>query len=83
MVTTPVEVSFQKFFRKRLTAQTVYGAQHEPGLVSFRVALDMIARGDIDVSPLLSHILPVEDVERAFELAHTRDDGAIKVSVSF
>jgi L-iditol 2-dehydrogenase len=80
---SPVEVSFQKFFRKRLTAQTVYGAQFEPGLVSFRVALDMIARGDIDVRPLLSHILPIEDVERAFELAHTRDDGAVKVSVSF
>ncbi len=78
-----VPISFQKFFRKRLTAQTVYGAQFEPGLVSFRVALDMIARGDIDVGPLLSHILPIEEVSRAFELAHSRDDGAIKVSVSF
>lgn len=79
----PVNISFQKFFRKRLTAQTVYGAQFEPGLVSFRVALDMIARGDIDVTPLLSHILPIEEVGRAFELAHSRDDEAIKVSVAF
>jgi len=81
--TSDVPVSFVKFFRKRLTAQTVYGAQNEPGLVSFRAALAMIARGDIDVRPLLSHILPVEEVGRAFELAHTREEGAIKVSVSF
>lgn len=81
--TDTVPISFQKFFRKRLTAQTVYGAQFEPGLVSFRVALDQIARGDIDVSPLLSHVLPVEQVSRAFELAHSREENAIKVSVSF
>jgi L-iditol 2-dehydrogenase len=79
----PVPVPFQKFFRKRLTAQTVYGAQFEPGLVSFRAALAHIVRGDIDVSPLLSHVLPVEQVARAFELAHSRDERAIKVSVSF
>ncbi len=78
-----VPVSFHKFFRKRLTAQTVYGAQFEPGLVSFRVALDQIARGAIDVKPLLSHVLPIEDVRHAFELAHSRDEDAIKVSVSF
>ncbi|MEZ5260298.1 MAG: zinc-binding dehydrogenase [Acidimicrobiales bacterium] len=78
-----VPISFQKFFRKRLTAQTVYGAQFEPGLVSFRAALDQIVRGDIDVTPLLSHVLPVEQVSKAFELAHSRDENAIKVSVSF
>jgi L-iditol 2-dehydrogenase len=78
-----VPVPFNRFFRKRLTAQTVYGAQGEPGLVSFRVALDLIMRGEIDVAPLLSHVLPIEDVERAFELAHSRDEGAVKVSVAF
>jgi threonine dehydrogenase-like Zn-dependent dehydrogenase len=79
----PVPVPFNRFFRKRLTAQTVYGAQGEPGLVSFRVALDLILRGEIDVAPLRSHVLPIEDVERAFELAHSRDEGAVKVSVAF
>lgn len=79
----PVSFSFAKFFRKRLTAQTVFGAQLEPGLTSFRVALDLITRGEIDVTPLLSHVLPVEDVERAFQLADSREENAIKVSVSF
>ncbi len=78
-----VPINFNKFFRKRLRTGSVYGAQQEAGLVSFRVAVDMIARGDIDVTPLLTHVLPIEDVERAFTLAMSRDEGAVKVSVSF
>lgn len=81
--TEQVPIPFNKFFRKRLTAQTVYGAQGEPGLVSFRAALDLIIRGEIDVSPLLTHVLPIEDVEHAFDLAHSRDEGAVKISVAF
>lgn len=79
----PVPISFQRFFRKRLTAHTVYGAQFEDGLVSFRAALGQIQRREIDVAPLLSHVLPIEDVAHAFTLAHSREEAAIKVSVSF
>lgn len=81
--TDTVPINFNKFFRKRLRTGSVYGAQNEDGLVSFRVAVDMIARHEIDVTPLLSHVLPIEQVERAFELAMSRDEGAVKVSVSF
>jgi len=79
-----VPISFSLFFRKRLTASSTYGAQEEGDAVSFRTALDLIAGGHIDVSALLSHIYPVEEVATAFEVA---DDpvphGALKVSVSF
>lgn len=78
-----IQFDFAKFFRKRLRAHSTYGAQGEAGMVSFRVALEWIQSGQIDVTPLLSHILPIEQVGRAFELADTRDDGALKVSVSF
>lgn len=78
-----VPFSFNTFFRKRLTVNTVWGAQDEPGLASFRHALDLIATGQIDVSPLLSHVLPIEQIGTALDLAHSRDDGALKVSVSF
>ena len=78
-----VPIDFFKFFRKRLRTASVFGAQGEPGLASFRTALAMIASKEIDVSPLLSHVIPIESVEHAFDLAMSRDDGAIKVSVSF
>ena len=42
-----------------------------------------IARGEIDPGPIVSHILPIERVGRALELADAKEDGVIKVSLSF
>lgn len=79
-----VSISFSKFFRKRLTASSTYGAQSEGDAVSFRAALDLIAGGDIDVTPLLSHIYPIEKIDEAFAVANEPvADGALKVSISF
>lgn len=78
-----VPISFAQFFRKQLTAGTAVGAQEEPGLRSFRAALDLITSGAIDMAPLVSHVLPVEKIADAFDLAHNRGDGALKVSISF
>lgn len=79
-----VQISFAKFFRKRLSASSTYGAQDEGDAVSFQTALDLIAGGHIDVSPLLSHIYPVEEIDTAFQVANDPVPvGALKVSVSF
>ena len=75
--------SFGEFFRKFLTAYAISGTQGEPGLGSFRYAVRLIAEGAIDVTPLLSHVLPIDEVEKAYQIAHDRTDGALKVSVSF
>jgi L-iditol 2-dehydrogenase len=79
----PVPIDFRLFFRKRLTAHSTYGAQGEADLVSFRAALGAICRDEIDVTPLLSHVLPIERIADAFRIADTREDKALKVSVSF
>ena len=34
-------------------------------------------------APLLSHVLPIEEIEEAFRLADAVEDGVLKVSVSF
>jgi L-iditol 2-dehydrogenase len=74
---------FRDFFRRGLTAYSNFGAQGEPGLHSFRYAVRLIADGAIDVSPLLSHMLPIERVGEAFRIAHDRTDNALKVSIKF
>jgi L-iditol 2-dehydrogenase len=74
---------FNSFFRKGLTAYSNFGAQGEPGLHSFRYAMRLITDGAIDVSPLLSHMLPIERVDEAFGIAHDRSDNALKVSIKF
>ncbi len=81
--TEPYAFSYGGFFRRRLNAYSVFGAQGEPGLVSFRHAVKLIADGAIDVAPLLSHLLPIEQVDEAFRIAHDRSDNALKVSISF
>jgi L-iditol 2-dehydrogenase len=76
-------LSFAEFFRKFLTAYAISGTQGEPGFGSFRYAVRLIDDGAIDVTPLLSHLLPIDEVEKAYQIAHDRTDGALKVSVSF
>jgi len=75
--------SFHQFFRRALTAYSNFGAQGEPGLESFRHAVRLIADGAIDVSPLLTHMLPIERIDEAFRIAHDRTDNALKVSIKF
>jgi L-iditol 2-dehydrogenase len=75
--------AFDYFFRRKLTAYSAYGAQGEPGLESFRYAVRLIADAAIDVSPLLSHMLPIEEVGEAFRVARERTGNALKVSIKF
>jgi L-iditol 2-dehydrogenase len=79
----PYEFSFRDFFRRRLTAYSTFDSQGEPGFVSFRAAVRLIADGAIDVAPLLSHVLPIDRVDEAFTIAHERTGNALKVSIKF
>lgn len=79
-----VQVSFAKFFRKKLSATSTYGAQDEGDAVSFQLALDIIGGKQLDVSPLLSHVYPIEEINTAFDVANEPiEEGALKVSVTF
>jgi L-idonate 5-dehydrogenase len=48
----------------------------------FRLAADLIGSGRVDVSPLLSAVLPLQDVSNAFELAGDKSR-AMKVQIAF
>ena len=78
-----VPFPYGTFFRKRVTARSTFGSQDEPGQPCYVEALEWIARGEIDPGPIVSHILPIDQVGRALELADKREDGVIKVSMSF
>jgi L-iditol 2-dehydrogenase len=76
-----VRFNFEEFFHKCVRAHTIVGAQEEPGQVSTRLALELIARGEVDVTPLLTHHVPFEHVLDAYELHRTRGDGAVKIVI--
>lgn len=78
-----VPFDWDTFFRKRLDLHTVFGAQDEPGLPAFQLSVDFITRGDIDMEPFVTHQLPIGSVQEAFDLASAKEDGALKVSMTF
>ena len=74
---------FNLFFRKRVTMLSHYGAQHEPEHTSFREALDLVTGGRIDVAPLISHRLPLDAIDKTFEIARGRLENVVKAVVTF
>lgn len=78
----PVPFDLSSFFLKRLDLRTTFGAQDEPGLPAFKHAVDLIVGGDIDMAPFVTHRLPLERVQEAFDLAQEPTEGALKVSLT-
>ena len=72
---------FYTFFRKYCHTNSISGTAKEPGRVSVRSALNIIAGGEVDVRPMITHRFPFEQVSEAYELASTRTDGVIKVII--
>jgi L-iditol 2-dehydrogenase len=79
----PIRFNFQDYFRKRLRSFSTYGTQLEGDLVSFKLALNLIATGQIDVSRMVSHHIPIEQIDKALRIAYDRSDNALKVAVTF
>jgi L-iditol 2-dehydrogenase len=67
-------------FERRARALTTHSAQLEPGLRSFRRAIERIASDELEPLGLLTHRYPLEDIDAAFAAARARDD-AVKILV--
>ena len=76
------EFAYLTWYRKRPHMQTSSIADGT-GSALYELALNLIARGDVDVAGLISHRLPLARVADAYDLARTRRDGALKVAVDF
>jgi L-iditol 2-dehydrogenase len=59
---------------------TVAGSKAE-GERSLAQALSLLSRQAIDISPLITHTFPLDDIHAAFQTAEQRLEGAIKVVV--
>jgi threonine dehydrogenase-like Zn-dependent dehydrogenase len=71
------------FLRKNPNVNATFGTRHEHNLVSFQMALDIILKKELDVAPLISYVVAIEQIGRGFQLAHTREDNARKVAIRF
>ena len=79
----PIAFNFYDFFRRKLRAYSTYDAQLEGDGVSFRLALDLIASGQIDVTKMVTHRYSIEQIDKGMRVALDRPDNAGKVVVTF
>lgn len=73
--------SFSRAWAKRVSLEVSTGAQGEPGLVSFRKAVELIASGDVDVAPLAADVYPLAGLQDAFDAARDRQGPKISVQL--
>ncbi|MEE2884079.1 MAG: zinc-binding dehydrogenase [Chloroflexota bacterium] len=78
-----VPFDWDAFFRKKLVAHSIFGAQDEHGLPAFQLAVDFITRGEIDMEPFVNTRVPIQNIQHAFNLAKSPTDGVLKVSLTF
>jgi threonine dehydrogenase-like Zn-dependent dehydrogenase len=72
------DFDFHEFFWNEGRLITSLG----PTVDDFRVAVEMIANGVIDVGPLITHSFPFSRAQEAFTLFADRADGVIKVTLT-
>ncbi len=69
-----------EFFRGNLR---LIGSVGPDAAHDFSLARDWIVQRRVDLSPLITHVLPFRDVAKAFDLFVNRKDGAIKVCLDY
>jgi len=69
-------LTFPELFRKELRLIGSVGPHVQ---IDFPPAVDLVANGKIDVSHMVSHLMPLDDIQKAFEMAIDKTDGAIKI----
>jgi L-iditol 2-dehydrogenase len=71
-----VELPLQAIVTRELT---LYGSCASQG--DYPLAIELMASGKVDVAPLLSAVIPLEDAPAWFERLHAREAGLMKVVV--
>jgi threonine dehydrogenase-like Zn-dependent dehydrogenase len=73
-------VRWRDLFLKNLTVHTSVNPDFRR---DFPLAMQWISQGRIDVSHIITHRFPLQEIQNAFELFRHRQDGALKVLIDF
>ena len=77
---SPAALDLIALVRREVTILTSQAGDRD---LDYTLARDLITSGQVTVPPLITHKLPVSEVRRAFEMAHDRTDGVIKIGLQF
>jgi threonine 3-dehydrogenase len=73
-------LNFSRFFRKELRMVSSVGPDIS---TDYPYALDMILNESIDVSKLITHVMPFDKIQSGFDIASERLENVIKVVLDF
>lgn len=76
-----IPFNFDALFHKCCRTQTVVNSSCETNQVSTRIALDLVASGQVDVGQLITHRFAFTDVFDAYELHRMRGDRCLKIVI--
>lgn len=76
-----INFNFELFFHKCCRATTIVGSSQDANQDSTRTAVDIIGRGEVDASEMITHRIPFADVLDSYEIHRTRADDAIKIVI--
>ena len=76
---SPLRLTAYEILRKELEIVGNMNTNHE----NVQRAIALVVSGQVDVSAIATHVLPIEEAQRGMELASTKDNNAIKVILSF
>lgn len=75
------EFPFADLFSKQARLEMAVGTQHEPGLISFREAIEMVTAGQLKVDDMVSHSFPLGGIGAALQLARRGGHDVRKVLI--
>lgn len=70
---------YWQILRKQLTCVGVWNSSHNPVRDDWRVAVEAMARGDLDPEPLITHRFQLDQANEAFRVAVDHDELSIKI----
>ena len=79
LTSSPLRLTAYEILRKELEIFGNMSTNHK----DVERAIALAVSGEVNVNAIATHVLPIEDAQRGMELASTKDDGAIKVILSF
>ena len=82
--TNPVALDFWPLDRNETDIIFSFAYSHWNGVPEYEIALDLLARGELDAESLITHRFPLDRISEAFDAALNKAaSGTLKVLITY
>ena len=84
MFRKPVPLNFGRLMRNEIDIICSWSYSTWDGVPEFEIAMDLLARGELDAESLITHRFPIDRISEAFHAALNKgESGALKVLITY